>query len=195
VILFINGAFGIGKSTVARHLRARLAGSAIFDPEPLGVVLQQLARWLPLDGAGTDDFQDLRAWRAWFVRGIGAVRRVRGTVIVPMAFSNVDYLRELLDGARIVDPQVLHVCLIAPIETVHQRLTRRAASERTVVSAWAMRRAAECCEAHRSDRFAQHVAASNDSPASVADEISALARRRMRTRGAPLASTTSVREP
>ena len=33
MIVFLNGAFGIGKTSVARQLRRQIAGSAIFDPE------------------------------------------------------------------------------------------------------------------------------------------------------------------
>jgi len=118
LIVFINGAFGIGKSTVARHLRTRLGGRAIFDPEPLGVFLQHVAQWFPLNGAGTDDFQDLSAWR--------------------------------------------------------QRLTGRAAEDGTIVNAWAIRRAAECCQVHQSRAFGLPVKAGCRSPESLADDIAAL---------------------
>ena len=174
MIVFINGAFGIGKSTVARHLRARLVGSGIFDPEPVGMFLQHVARWLPLKGAGTDDFQDLHAWRAWCVRGIRTMRIFRGTVIVPMAFSNFSYLREFLDGARAADREVVLVCLVAPLAVVQHRLAARAAGHDTIVSAWEVKRAAECCEAHLSDVFGRPVAAGCRSPESLAEEIATL---------------------
>ncbi len=174
MIIFINGAFGIGKSTVARHLRTRLVGSGIFDAEPLGVFLQHVAQWFPLNGAGTGDFQDLSAWRQWCVRGIRSMRLVRGTVIVPMAFSNLGYLREFLEGVRPADPHVFVICLVAPMKVVHQRLAGRAGEDGTIVNAWAVRRAAECCEAHQSPAFGLPVKAGCRSPDSLAAEIAAL---------------------
>jgi len=53
VILLLNGAFGIGKTTVARALVARLPRSVLFDPELIGMALQGTA----------GDFQDRKAWR------------------------------------------------------------------------------------------------------------------------------------
>lgn len=55
-MIFINGTFGVGKTTVARLLAQRLPRSMIYDPELLGVVLQRLSR--PFKRI--DDFQDLR---------------------------------------------------------------------------------------------------------------------------------------
>ncbi|MEY4582409.1 MAG: hypothetical protein RL701_7112, partial [Pseudomonadota bacterium] len=69
-VILINGSFGVGKTTVARVLRRLLPGSRIYDPEQLGFVLQRLARWLPLRGRGTDDFQDLVLWRRSVAFGI-----------------------------------------------------------------------------------------------------------------------------
>lgn len=52
-------AIGIGKTTVA----GRVSGSAIFGPERIGYVLRRLPRWIPLEGRGSDDYQDLSLWR------------------------------------------------------------------------------------------------------------------------------------
>jgi predicted kinase len=165
VIVFVNGAFGIGKSTVARRLRDRLPGSAIFDPEVVGIVLQRLPRFVPLAGRGSDDFQDLPAWRRLSVRGIHLVRRRRATVIVPMAFSNPAYLREFLQGARTADPDVRHFCLTAPYEVVKARLAARPPTP------WMLRRAAECCAVHGRREFDERVPTEVLSAEAVAAEI------------------------
>jgi cytidylate kinase len=81
MVVFINGSFGIGKTTVSRLLAQQLPHSTIYDPEFLGVVLQRITR--------VNDFQDLKTWRVLSPRIIRLVRRLRGTVVVPMTFSNV----------------------------------------------------------------------------------------------------------
>lgn len=92
MILLLNGAFGIGKTTVARALGRRLPHSLVFDPEPIGVALQRAAR---LAGRNVDDFQDLPSWRALTVTGLRVARVFWPRILVPMAFSNTTYLDEI----------------------------------------------------------------------------------------------------
>ena len=68
MILLINGAFGIGKTTVSRLLKRQIDGSRLYDPEWAGSVLMRLP-FIKLEGAGTDDFQDINLWRKSVVRG------------------------------------------------------------------------------------------------------------------------------
>jgi hypothetical protein len=175
VIIFINGSFGIGKTTVAQLLHARLPKNIVFDPELVGLMLQFLSRWLPLKGRNTDDFQDLALWRRACVWGILLSRCLRGTVIVPMTFSNVSYLREVMAGVERGEPNALHVCLVAPLSVVERRIRARADALGVAPSPWTLRRAAECCVAHRSAEFAVHVDAGARTPPEVAAELVALA--------------------
>ena len=39
VIVWLNGTFGVGKSTTSRDLVARWSGSRVFDPEWVGYML------------------------------------------------------------------------------------------------------------------------------------------------------------
>ncbi|MEO8482587.1 MAG: AAA family ATPase [Acidobacteriota bacterium] len=176
VVIFINGSFGIGKTTVARNLRARLPGSIVFDPEPVGLALKFLSRWIPLRGRHTDDFQDLVLWRRACVWGVRLSRRLRTTVIVPMTYSDVSYLREVVTGVETGEPRVLHLCLTAPWSVVEQRIRARAAALGVAPSSWTLRRAAECCVAHQSPEFALHVPTGSRTPEEVASAVMALAR-------------------
>jgi len=107
MILWINGPFGVGKTTLA----ALVPGARVYNPERIGWVLQRLTR--------TADFQDLPAWRSAVVRGIA---RRRGTVVVPMTVLNPDYLTELLDGLRSRQREVVHVTLHASRPEVERRI-------------------------------------------------------------------------
>ena len=85
MILLINGSLGVGKTTVGRILRQRIAGSVLYNPEWAGSVLMRLP--IQFKGSGTDDFQDIDLWRKSVVSGIKIFRSIaRDTVIVPMAF-------------------------------------------------------------------------------------------------------------
>lgn len=165
MVIFVNGSFGVGKTTVARLLVQRLPGSALFDPEPPGVGLQRLLR--PF--RRVDDFQDLRAWRLWSIRLIRALRGLRSTIVVPMAFSNEEYLRQFVTQIGRGDAETLHFCLTAPLAVVQQRLRQRAGPRGP--TDWQLRRAAECCSEHQRPEFAVHVPTENRSPPQIADEI------------------------
>jgi hypothetical protein len=166
VILLLNGAFGIGKTTVARSMVARLPRAVLFDPELLGVVMQRAAR---LFGRPVDDFQDLRWWRRLTIAGLRATRVLFPNIIVPMAFSNAAYLEEIRRGIGRFEPRLLHFCLVAPVEVVHQRLRNR--GEDQGAAAWQYRRASECCIAHASAAFATHVPAVDRDPDHIAEEL------------------------
>lgn len=166
VILLLNGAFGIGKTTVARTLRARVPRSVIVDPELIGIPLQRLAA---IAGGRPTDFQDLRAWRTLTIAAIRCARVLRPTVIVPMAISNPAHLDEIRAGVERPHENVVHVCLIATVEVVHDRLRARGADPDR--NAWEFRRAAECCAVHGGPAFAVHIDAATTTPGDIATAI------------------------
>jgi gluconate kinase len=168
MVVLIDGAFGIGKTTVARRLSQRLPGSAVFDPERLGFVLQRLRK---LSGRPVEDFQDLRSWRRLSVLGVRAVRAFRPHVLVPMAFSNLSYLREIREGIAKFEPRVHHFCLVAPLPVVEERLRRREGWNGAAGRAWPRRRAAECCSAHEHPGFEERVPAGDRTAGQIVDDL------------------------
>ena len=166
LILLLNGAFGVGKTTVARAVVSRIPGALLFDPEIAGIGLQRLTR---LVGRSKDDFQDFAAWRKLTITGLRVARYQWTSIIVPMAISNTSYLDELRDGIGQFEPRVLHYCLVAPKEIVHSRLKLRGSNP--VQHSWQFRRASECCDAHTSAAFAEHVDATNRTPDEIASAL------------------------
>jgi hypothetical protein len=185
VVVFINGSFGIGKTTVARLLSSLLVQSTVFNPEPLGLAIASLAKLVSRKHR-TDDFQDLLLWRRATVRSIRALTRIRRTVIVPMAFSNAAYLDEVVTPLRHGGVYTLHFCLTAPYQVVLQRL--RAREGRRGPSAWQLRRSEECCVAHQGPEFAEHVPAAERSAVDLARYLAERIRAtREKPRAAPVA--------
>lgn len=167
MFVLINGAFGVGKTAVARELRARLPGSVIFDPELIGMALQRIP------GRRHTDFQDMPSWRrltVWTARSVSSFKPI---VIIPMAFSNAAYLDELRAGLAGSGRPVLHFCLTAPLSVVRARLMARGEPEEDPRWSWVHRRAAECCAAHESPAFATHVATEGRTPQMVAADLAA----------------------
>jgi 8-oxo-dGTP pyrophosphatase MutT (NUDIX family) len=116
VIVWINGAFGAGKSSAARELLDLMPDSALFDPEVVGGALTRMLP--PKHLAGVDDFQDLPIWRRLVVDTAAAMlSELGGTLIVPMALLRQEYRDEIFGGLAARRIPVRHV-LLTPAETI-----------------------------------------------------------------------------
>ena len=158
MVVFINGSFGVGKTTVARLLRGSLAGSVVYDPELVGIALMLLSRWTTFKRTADADFQDFSVWRRSAVAGVRLFRLLfSGPVIVPMTFSRREYFDEVVAGVRRFDPEVRVFCLKASLPTVKKRLAGRETDSEGRGADWLARRIAECAEAHRDPHFGEPV--------------------------------------
>jgi hypothetical protein len=171
-IVFINGSFGVGKTTVARLLCRRTRSSAIANPEHAGFIVLRLPRWMMLRNQGSGDYQDMPLWRRLTVLTIRLARLRARTVFVPMAFTNLDYLNEIRAAVARFDSDIHHVCLVAPLPVVEGRLRRRNDAPHHLE--WQLCRARDCCTAHQDESFAIRIGAATPAPEEIADEIEAL---------------------
>jgi predicted kinase len=119
VIIWINGGFGAGKTTLAEELHRRLPDAVVYDPEDVGLMLW---KWLPPNG----DFQHLPSWRELVVATALSLRRHHAdTLIVPMSLIRDAYRAEILAGLAGAGEQVLHVFLEADAGVLRERLNAR----------------------------------------------------------------------
>jgi predicted kinase len=119
VIIWINGAFGAGKTTLAEELHRRLPDAVMFDPEDVG---HMLWKWLRPEG----DFQHLPSWRELVVATALSLRKHHAdTLIVPMTLLRDGYRAEILGGLAAAGEEVLHVFLDLDAGVLRQRLTDR----------------------------------------------------------------------
>ena len=172
MVVFINGSFGAGKTTVARLLRGALPGSALYDPELAGVVLMRLSRLVNFRRPAAEDFQDFPAWRRSAVAGVRLFRALfRGPVIVPMTFSRREYFDEVVAGVRRFDPEVRVFCLKASPTALKKRLAGRETGTEGPAAEWLARRNAECAEAHRDPHFGEPVETEDRPAREVCEDI------------------------
>ncbi|MGW4195102.1 NUDIX hydrolase [Streptomyces sp. NPDC005004] len=115
-VVWINGAFGAGKTTTARELIELIPNSTLFDPEIIGA---ELSRLLPAKHlAEVGDFQDLPIWRRLVVDTAAAMlAELGGTLIVPMTLLRQEYRDEIFGGLAARRIAVRHLVL-APAETI-----------------------------------------------------------------------------
>jgi predicted kinase len=119
MIIWLNGGFGAGKTTLAEELHRRLPAAVVFNPEDVGLMLW---KWLEPN----DDFQDLPSWRELVVATAVSLRRYHaGTLIVPMSLIREAYRTEILGGLVDAGEEVLHVFLEADAGVLRDRLAAR----------------------------------------------------------------------
>ena len=119
VIIWLNGGFGAGKTTLAEELHRRLPDALVYDPEDVGIMLW---KWLPSDG----DFQHMASWRELAVATALSLRRHHAdTLIVPMSLIRDAYRAQILGGLADAGEQVLHVFLEADAGALRERLNAR----------------------------------------------------------------------
>jgi hypothetical protein len=119
VIIWINGGFGAGKTTLAQELGRRLPDAVVYNPEDVGLMLW---KWIRPNG----DFQHLPSWRELVVATALSLRRHHAdTLIVPMSLVRGAYRAEILGGLADAGEEVLHVFLEADAGVLRERLNAR----------------------------------------------------------------------
>jgi AAA domain len=119
VIIWINGGFGAGKTTLAQELHRRLPDAVVYDPEDVGLMLW---KWIRPNG----DFQHLPSWRELVVATALSLRRHHAeTLIVPMSLIRDAYRAEILGSLADAGEEVLHVFLEVDADLLRERLNAR----------------------------------------------------------------------
>lgn len=163
MLLWINGAHGVGKTQVAFELRSRCSAVWVSDPEHLGFALR---RMLP-DGR-TRDFRELHVWRTG-VRAMleDALNAWRGTIVVPQTLTDPDLLAEIVLPLRAAGHDVRHVALVASTQELRRRLRLRGETSR----GFAAGHLDHAVAALEDPRFAEHVATDGRSIGDVAEDV------------------------
>lgn len=119
MIIWINGGFGVGKTTVANKLKEKIGESIIYDPENIGTFLSNT---LPVK---EDDFQDYELWRTLNYEILKYLSARYNTIIVPMTITNTQYYNEIAGSLERDGIIVKHFVLVASKETIIKRLDER----------------------------------------------------------------------
>jgi hypothetical protein len=95
VIVWVNGAFGSGKTTLTGELHRRWPEALVFDPEQIGYLLREIVK------VPTGNFQDLPLWRRQAASmAVGLIEEYRRPLLVPMTLVETDYLDEIVATVR-----------------------------------------------------------------------------------------------
>ncbi len=164
MIIWINGAFGSGKTTSAFELHRRLPHSFVYDPENIGYFIR---RNTPKQ-SHKPDFQDYEQWRSFNYEMLKMIADdYNGTIIVPMTIHNRQYYEAIIQ--RLIDDgiQLKHYILYADKETITKRLNKRLERGET----WAKAQIDRCMHAFDTDITEEKMITDNRSVDWVVEEI------------------------
>jgi hypothetical protein len=118
VIIWLNGTFGVGKTSTAERLVSLVPGSRVVDPETVGYMLQANLADRPVP-----DFQDWAAWRALVPATLIEVARMTGQhLIAPQTVLRKEYLDALFAPLAAAQLKVVHVVLDASDSVLRSRI-------------------------------------------------------------------------
>lgn len=151
MIIWVNGAFGAGKSSAAREMLDLIPESHLFEPEVLGGCLRQMLPEKRLQEI--TDYQELAIWRRLVVETAAALlQEVGGVLVTPMTLLSQDHRDEIFGGLAARGIQIRHVLLDTGETILRERIRTRSdqpgdarTTERT--RRWALDRVPEYAEA------------------------------------------------
>ncbi len=141
MVIWVNGAFGAGKTSVSRALRRRIPRSHVLDPERIGFVVQRLP------GRRRADFQLSPLWRRATVAAVRLAERF-GPVIVPMTIVEDDVLDGVIGELRRSGSDVRMVALVVDEDVLRERLRARGSE-----GGWGEDQIERCLQAVGAPRF------------------------------------------
>jgi hypothetical protein len=175
MLLWINGAFGAGKTQTTFELQRRMPSAHVADPELIGFAIHRM-----LPRHARNDFQDRPQWRSAVAATLAeAVASSAGPVLAPMTLVEPRYFDEIMAGLSQADVDVRHFALIASPETLRRRLSARTGYGLARVAgrseSWAMQQIERCVTALADERFADHIHTDNRTVDDIVEDISARA--------------------
>ncbi|MDX8046767.1 AAA family ATPase [Gracilibacillus sp. S3-1-1] len=164
MIIWLNGAFGSGKTTSAFELKRRLPNSFVYDPENIGYFIREN---IPKE-LHEANFQDHEQWRIFNYEMLKYISNTYDhTIIVPMTIFNPQYYEEIIQ--RLIDEGISlkHYILYADKSTLLKRLNKRLERGET----WAKSQIDPCIEIFNTEITEEKIITDNKSIDSVVEEI------------------------
>jgi len=169
VIIFVNGPFGVGKTTAVSSLHERMPDALVLDPEKVGHML-----WGQLPTAlRREEFELEPLWPSLTRMLIQEARREYArTILVPMTIARRPVFDQIIGPLRAEGPPIAHFTLLASPATIRARLRRRGERpDRWGELSWEGLQVERCLESLTQPEFATHIDTERLSPEQVADEI------------------------
>ncbi len=166
MIIWINGAFGSGKTHTSYELARRIPNSYVYDPEEVGFFIRDnIPSKLKLS-----DFQDFPMWREFNYRMLEYISREHeGVIIIPMTITNKTYFDEIVGKLKREGIDIRHFSLLGSRETLLKRLKKRGDGK----NSWPAQQIERCINSLSDDLFEEHITTDNMTIDEVVEYIAA----------------------
>lgn len=167
MIIWINGAFGSGKTQTSYELHRRIPNSVVYDPEKIGFFINKN---IPKE-IRKGDFQDYSIWRELNFTTLKYIdSEYKGIIIVPMTLVNPQYFEEIVARLRSERVIVNHFVLWASKETLQKRLRSRGERE----NSWSVKQIDRCINGLSNDLFKHRIETDKMSVENVVEKIASI---------------------
>lgn len=165
MIVWINGAFGSGKTTIATLLAKKIHHAHVYDPEQVGYFLWDV---FPDPMKKKGNFQHIPMWRNFnYQILLYMAQQYHGNLIVPMTIYNRQYYDEIIEHLRDRQIEVRHFILMAKKQTILQRLAQRGEP----ADGWAAQHIDVCLRAFHHDIPCEKIDTENRSTEEIVSDI------------------------
>lgn len=165
MVVWINGAYGVGKSTLAKKLHERKAHSFIFDAEAVGNAVRDN---LPKELYSGAVFE---AYPLWFVFCTELLRNISagfdGDIFVPMTLVCKGSFERIAKPLAESGVAVKHILLVSTHEIVHDRILARGEDE----DCWCMENIDLCLKNQREFDGVIRIESTGKTVDELADEV------------------------
>lgn len=143
MIIWIDGAYGVGKSTLAEKLHGLLPNSSIFDAENVGNAVRDN---MPQSVYYSETFEGYPLWFHVCNELLTELTdRFDGAVLVPMTLTRRESFARFAEPLRSKEIEIVHVLLESSKEVIHDRILARGENE----DCWCMRHIDDCLSAQQ----------------------------------------------
>lgn len=127
MIYWINGPYGVGKSTLANKLHEINPNSFIFDAEEVGNAIRENRPSCMFNG------YIFEGYRLWFVTIVELLKEITehfdGDIYIPMTLVYEDSFKKIQKPLEECGIEIKHILLESNYEVVHDRILARGEEE------------------------------------------------------------------
>lgn len=168
MIYWLNGAYGVGKTTVAKRLLLLLRNAHLFDPELVGDGIRDNYP----EGLFCETYEEYPIWLETNYRLLKDLyERYDGDVVAPMTLLREASYTAVIQRLMGEGVPVKYIFLDCDEATLRHRLVDLG---REKPDSWCVRHIPACLAAQAAETHAVHIDTVNRTPEDIADEIAAL---------------------